>query len=125
VFLEAAFILLEFPSPSTRIFIGSHSLPPLWFAVSVLQSFEMILFRVAIHLVSFCTSLMQVGAFILVLDSMPRWLMMKPSSFLESTPKTHLFGLSFHRYSRRDAKVYSRSAMSVSEFRVLTTTSST
>jgi hypothetical protein len=27
--LEAAFILLEFPSPSRRIFIGSHSLPPL------------------------------------------------------------------------------------------------
>jgi hypothetical protein len=35
--LEAVFILLEFPSPSRRIFIGSHSLPPLWFAVSVLQ----------------------------------------------------------------------------------------
>jgi hypothetical protein len=31
------FILLEFPSPSRRIFIGSHSLPPLWFAVSVLR----------------------------------------------------------------------------------------
>jgi hypothetical protein len=26
--LEAEFILLEFPSPSRRIFIGSHSLPP-------------------------------------------------------------------------------------------------
>jgi hypothetical protein len=26
--LEAAFMLLEFPSPSRRIFIGSHSLPP-------------------------------------------------------------------------------------------------
>jgi hypothetical protein len=35
--LEAVFILLEFPSPSRRIFIGSHSLPPLWFAVSVLH----------------------------------------------------------------------------------------
>jgi hypothetical protein len=35
--LEAVFILLEFQSPSRRIFIGSHSLPPLWFAVSVLQ----------------------------------------------------------------------------------------
>jgi hypothetical protein len=35
--LEAAFILLEFPSPSRKNFIGSHSLPPLWFAVSVLQ----------------------------------------------------------------------------------------
>jgi hypothetical protein len=35
--LEATFVLLEFSSPSRRIFIGSHSLPPLWFAVSVLQ----------------------------------------------------------------------------------------
>jgi hypothetical protein len=35
--LEAVFILLEFPSPSRRIFIGSHSLPSLWFAVSVLH----------------------------------------------------------------------------------------
>jgi hypothetical protein len=34
--LEAVFTLLEFPSPSRRIFIGPHSLPP-WFAVSVLQ----------------------------------------------------------------------------------------
>jgi hypothetical protein len=31
--LEAMFILLEFSSPSRRIFIGSHSLPPLWFTV--------------------------------------------------------------------------------------------
>jgi hypothetical protein len=38
--LEAAFILLEFPSPSRRIFIGSHSLPPLWFAVSVFHILE-------------------------------------------------------------------------------------
>jgi hypothetical protein len=36
--LEAVFILLEFPSPSRRIFISSHSLPPLLFAVSVLQN---------------------------------------------------------------------------------------
>jgi hypothetical protein len=35
--LEAVFILLEFPSPSRRIFISSHSLPPLRFAVSVLH----------------------------------------------------------------------------------------
>jgi hypothetical protein len=35
--LEAVFILLEPSSPSRRIFIGSHSLPPLWFAVSVLH----------------------------------------------------------------------------------------
>jgi hypothetical protein len=90
------------------------------------------LFKASMHPVSFCTSLMQVGAFILViveifsgLASMPRWLMMKPSSFPEGTPKTYLFGLSFHWYSRRDAKVSSRSVMSVSEFLVLTTTSST
>jgi hypothetical protein len=35
--LEAVFMLLEFSSPSRRIFIGSHSLPPLWFVVSILQ----------------------------------------------------------------------------------------
>jgi hypothetical protein len=35
--LEVVFVLLESPSPSRRIFIGSHSLPPLWFVVSVLQ----------------------------------------------------------------------------------------
>jgi hypothetical protein len=78
------------------------------------------LFKAAMHLVSFCTSLMQVAAFILVmaeifsgLASMPRWLMMKLSSFPEGTPKMHLFGLTFQRYSRRDAKVSSRSAMRV------------
>jgi hypothetical protein len=75
---------------------------------------------------------MHVGAFMLVmaeifsgLASMPRWLMMKPSSLPDGTPKTHLFRLSFQWYSRRDAKVSSRSTMSVSEFLVLTTTSST
>jgi hypothetical protein len=90
------------------------------------------LFRAAIHPVSFCTSLKHVGAFMLVmaeifsgLASMPRWLMMKPSSLLHGTPKTHLFGLSFQRYSRKEAKVSSRSAMSMLEFLVLTTTSST
>jgi hypothetical protein len=35
--LEVVFILLEALSPSRRIFIGSHSLSPLWFVVSVLQ----------------------------------------------------------------------------------------
>jgi hypothetical protein len=90
------------------------------------------LFKAAMHPVSFCTSLMQVGAFMLVMAEifsglalMPQWLMMKLSSFPEGTPKMHLLGLSFHWYSRKDAKVPSRSAMSVSEFRVLTTTSST
>jgi hypothetical protein len=91
----------------------------------------MYLFRSAMHPVSFCTSLMHVGAFMLVmaeifsgLASMPRWLMMKPSSLLDGTPNMHLFGLSFQCYSRKDAKVSSRSAMSVSEFLVLTTISS-
>jgi hypothetical protein len=51
--------------------------------------------------------------------------MMKLSNFPEGTPKTHLFRLSFHWYSRKAAKVSSRSVMSVSEFQVLTTTSST
>jgi hypothetical protein len=75
---------------------------------------------------------MQVGAFMLVmveifsgLASMPRWLMMKLSSLPDGTPKTRLFELSFQRYFHKDAKVCSRSAMSVSEFLVLTTTSST
>jgi hypothetical protein len=65
------------------------------------------LFRAAMDPVSFCTSLMHVGAFMLVmveifsgLASMPRWLMIKPSSLPDGTPKTHLFGLSFQRYSR-------------------------
>jgi hypothetical protein len=56
-------------------------------------------FKAAMHLVNFCTSLMQVGAFMLVmaeifsgLASMPRWLMMKLSSFPKGTPKTHLLG---------------------------------
>jgi hypothetical protein len=34
---EAVFILLESSSSSRRIFISSHSPPPLWFAVTVLQ----------------------------------------------------------------------------------------
>jgi hypothetical protein len=58
------------------------------------------------HPVSFCTSLMHVEAFMLVmaeifsgLASMPRWLVMKPSSLPEGTPKTHLFGLSFQRHA--------------------------
>jgi hypothetical protein len=90
------------------------------------------LFKAAMHPVSFCTSLMQAGAVMLViaeifsgLASMPRWIMMKLSSFPEGTPKMHLLGLSFHWYYRKDAKVSSRSAMSVLEFWVLMTMSST
>jgi hypothetical protein len=65
-------------------------------------SFEINLFKAAMHPVSFWTSLMQLGALMLVMEeifsglaSMPRWLRMKPSSFPDGTPKTHLFGLSF------------------------------
>jgi hypothetical protein len=95
-------------------------------------SFKMNLFRATIHPVSFWTSLMQVGAFVLLmakiylaLASILRWLMMKLSSFSDGTPKMHLLGLSFHLYSRRDVKVSSRSTMRVLEFLVLTITSST
>jgi hypothetical protein len=35
--LEVVFVLLESPSPSRKNFIGSHSLPPVWFTVSVLH----------------------------------------------------------------------------------------
>jgi hypothetical protein len=94
--------------------------------------FEINLFKATIHPVTFWTSLMHVGAFMLVMAEifsglalMLRWLMMKPNSLPEGTPKMHLFGLSFQRYSRRDAKVSSRSSMRVLEFLVLTTTSST
>jgi hypothetical protein len=51
--LEAMFILLEFPSTSRRIFIGSHSLPPLWFAVSVLHRCN------TTHLLTGCNHLIQ------------------------------------------------------------------
>jgi hypothetical protein len=42
------FVLLEIPSPSRRIFIDSHSLPPLWFAVSVLHGSLLLLLVVII-----------------------------------------------------------------------------
>jgi hypothetical protein len=60
------------------------------------------LFRAAMHPVNFCTSLIHMRAFMLVmvkifsgLASMPRWLTMKPSSLPDGTSKTHFFGLSF------------------------------
>jgi hypothetical protein len=56
------------------------------------------LFRAAMHPVSFCTSLMHVGAFMLVmaeifsgLASMPQWMMMMPSSLLDGTPVDGVF----------------------------------
>jgi hypothetical protein len=56
------------------------------------------LFRAAMHPVSFCTSLMHVGAFMLVmavifsgLASMPQWMMMMPSSLPDGTPVDGVF----------------------------------
>ena len=45
------------------------------------------------------------------LASIPQLLTMKPSSFPEGTPKTHLVGLSFQRNLRRLLKVSSRLVM--------------
>jgi hypothetical protein len=57
------------------------------------------LFRAAIHPVSFCISLIVVGASMSVmamiftgLASIPRLLMMNPSNFRDGTPKTHFLG---------------------------------
>jgi hypothetical protein len=62
------------------------------------------LFRAAIQLVSFCTSLIVAGAPMSVmavifigLASIPRLLMMNPSNFPDGTPKMNLVGLSFYR----------------------------
>ena len=84
-------------------------------------SLKMNRLRAAMQPVSFCISLMLVGACMFVMEdiffelaSMPRWLMMNPSSLPEGTPKMHLVGLSFHRKALRLEKVSSRSAMSSS-----------
>ena len=59
-------------------------------------------FKVAMQPVSFYTSLIVAGTSMAMmalifsgLASIPRLLMMNPSSFPEGTPKTHLVGLSF------------------------------
>jgi hypothetical protein len=90
------------------------------------------LFRVAIHPVSFCTSLivakasMSVMAVIFIgLASIPRLLTMNPSNFPDGTPKTHFFGLSFHQNLRKLLNISSESAIRSSGFLVLMTTSST
>jgi hypothetical protein len=90
------------------------------------------LFRAAIHPVSFCTSLIVVGASISVmamifkgLTSIPRLLIINPSNFSDGTPKTHLVGLSFHQNLRQLLNVSSKSAIRSSGFLVLMTMSST
>ena len=63
-------------------------------------------------------SLMQVGGFMLVtsaifsgLASMPWQLTMLPSRIPDGTPKMHLVGFSFHRYTSRALKPSLRSTM--------------
>ena len=43
--------------------------------------------------------------------SIPLWLTMKPSSFLDGTPKTHLVEFNFHLKLRKLLKVSSRSGI--------------
>src|SRR5436190_23769968 len=81
--------------------------------------------------VSFCTSFKAVGEFILNMSlsflglaSMPRYDMMKPSSFPEGTPKTHFSGFNFHLKHLRFVNVSDRSDMRSSFTRDLMTTSS-
>ena len=93
---------------------------------------DMNLLRAVVHLVSFWMSFIHTVAFISVmavifsrLASIPRWLMMKLSSSPDSTPKTYLVGLSFHRNFLKLSKVSCKLEMKSSGFLVLTTTSST
>jgi hypothetical protein len=88
--------------------------------------------RAAMQPVSFCTSLTQhrgpisvIAQICLVLDSIPWWLTKNPSSHLESTLKTHLFGLSFHFHFFKFSKVCFKSSISISGSLIFTTTSST
>ena len=53
--------------------------------------------------------------------SIPLWLIMKPSSFLDGTPKTHLVGFNFHLKLRKLLKVSSRSGIKESDSFVFTT----
>ena len=46
-----------------------------------------------------------------VFASIPLWLTMKPSSFPDGTPKTHLVGFNFHLKLRKLLKVSSRSGI--------------
>ena len=59
------------------------------------------------------------------LASMPQLLTMKPSSFPDGTPNTHLVGLSFHLNFLKFSNVSERSVMNWSLHFVLTTASST
>ena len=74
--------------------------------------------KAAMHPISFIRSFLHLGGFmnlialILVgLASMPRLLTMKPSSFADGTPNTHLVGFSFHLNLLRFSNVSWRSTM--------------
>ena len=90
------------------------------------------LLNAAMHLVSFIISFLLLGVFmnlmvsILVgLASIPLLLTIKPSSFLDGTPNTHLVGFSFHLNFQRFSNVSCKSAMNWSLLLVLMMTSST
>jgi hypothetical protein len=97
-----------------------------------LPSCEIKRLRATMLPVSFCTSFTQRRGLIsvmaricLVLASIPRLLTRNPSSCLDDTPKTHLFGFNFHFYLFRILKVCFKSSTSMFGFFVFTTTSST
>ena len=90
------------------------------------------LLKAAMHPVSFIGSFLLLGGFMYLmaltfmgLASMPRLLTMKPSSFPDGTPNTHLVGLNFHLNFLRFSNVSERSVMNWSLHFVLTTMSST
>ena len=95
-------------------------------------SFERNLFRAAMHPVSFWTSLIEDGVSMFMMAlifskfaSIPLWLIMKPSSFPDGTPKKHLVRFNFHLKLRKMLKVSSRSGIKELYSFVFTTTSST
>ena len=76
------------------------------------------LLKAAMHPVSFIRSFLLLGGFmnlmVLTLTGlalMPQLLTMKPSSFPDRTPNTHLVGLSFHLNFLRFSNVSERSVM--------------
>ena len=76
------------------------------------------LLKAAMHPVSFIRSFLLLGGFmnlmaltLVGLASIPRLLTMKPSSFSNGTPKTHLVELSFHLNLLRFSNVSERSTL--------------
>ena len=90
------------------------------------------LLKAAMHPVSFIRSFLLLGGFMnlmaLTLEGlalMPRLLTMKPSSFPDGTPNTHLVRLSFHLNFLRFSNISERFVMNWSLHFVLTMMSST